>query len=134
MHRVGSAIVRARMNLNEPHRRHDDSGRVLNHYLRMADASSPAKTTAELFVAYGSLPKHRRSEMHRGVARWMTPFAEARPELWRSVGHHWERALGLTAEVEPMEGAVQVTFSTTFEIDGVEKPAAVATSIARFIE
>jgi len=54
-------------------------------------------------VAYGSLPKQRRSDMHRRVAAWMTAFAEDRPELWGSVGHHWERALAFTAEVEPLD-------------------------------
>ena len=43
------------------------------------------------------------------------------------------RARAEVAEVASLDGAVQVTFSTTFEIDGVDKPAAVATSIARFI-
>jgi acyl dehydratase len=43
------------------------------------------------------------------------------------------RARAHVAGVESMDGAVQVTFSTTLEIDGVEKPAAVVTSIARFI-
>lgn len=37
-------------------------------------------------------------------------------------------------DVEQMDGAVQLTFVTTFEIEGVEKPAAVAESIARFFE
>ena len=49
-------------------------------------------------VAYGSLPKQRRADMHRRVAEWMTPFAADRPELLGSVGHHWERALALVAE------------------------------------
>ena len=35
-------------------------------------------------------------------------------------------------KVQSTDGAVQVTFSTTFEIEGVEKPAAVVESIARF--
>lgn len=56
VHRVGRRIVRARMNLEEPHARHGKDGRALNHYLRSASGSSPAKTTAELFVAFGSLP------------------------------------------------------------------------------
>ena len=42
------------------------------------------------------------------------------------------RAQARISEVETMDGAVQVTFVTTFEIEGVEKPAAVAESIARF--
>lgn len=42
------------------------------------------------------------------------------------------RAHARISEVETLEGAVQITFVTTFEIEGVEKPAAVAESIARF--
>ncbi|MFL6024128.1 MAG: MaoC family dehydratase [Marmoricola sp.] len=42
------------------------------------------------------------------------------------------RASATITEVVEFDGAVQVTFSTTFEIDGVEKPAAVVESIARF--
>jgi acyl dehydratase len=42
------------------------------------------------------------------------------------------RAFATIAEVVELDGAVQVTFSTTFEIEGVEKPAAVVESIARF--
>ena len=56
VHRVGDRIVRARMNLERPHDRHDERGAPLNHYLRSASGAFPAKTTAELFVAYGSLP------------------------------------------------------------------------------
>jgi hypothetical protein len=61
VHRVGASVVRARMNLAQPHLRHDAQGRVLNHYLRMGDASSAARTTAELFVAFGSLPLREAS-------------------------------------------------------------------------
>jgi hypothetical protein len=56
VHRVGARIVRARMTLARPHDRYDEKKNVLNHYLRAASGGSPAKTTAELFVAFGSLP------------------------------------------------------------------------------
>jgi peptidoglycan DL-endopeptidase CwlO len=56
VHRVGKRIVRARLDLSRPHDRHDEDGRALNHYLRSARGSTPAKTTGELFVAFGSLP------------------------------------------------------------------------------
>jgi hypothetical protein len=56
VHRVGTSIVRARMTLSRPHERHDDKGRPLNHFLRSARRGEPGRTTAELFVAYGSLP------------------------------------------------------------------------------
>ncbi len=56
VHRVGDRVVRARMNLAHPHDRHDERGAPLNHFLRSATGAHPAKTTAELFVAFGSLP------------------------------------------------------------------------------
>lgn len=56
VHRVGTSIVRARMTLDRPHERHDEKGRPLNHFLRAAHRGEPGKTTAQLFVAYGSLP------------------------------------------------------------------------------
>lgn len=42
------------------------------------------------------------------------------------------RARARITDVTELEQAVQVRFSTTFEVDGVEKPAAVVESIARF--
>lgn len=56
VHRVGARIIRSRLNVANPHARHDDKGRPLNHYLRAAHGATPARTTGELFVAYGSLP------------------------------------------------------------------------------
>jgi acyl dehydratase len=43
------------------------------------------------------------------------------------------RARAEISKVDKLEGAVQATVTTTVEIDGSEKPAAVAESIARFI-
>jgi acyl dehydratase len=43
------------------------------------------------------------------------------------------RARAEISKVEQLDGAVQATMTTTVEIDGVEKPAAVAESIVRFI-
>lgn len=59
VHRIGRQIVKNRMNLARPDVRHDKSGKALNHYLRAASGAVPAKTTAELFVAFGSLPVSR---------------------------------------------------------------------------
>jgi class 3 adenylate cyclase len=42
-------------------------------------------------VAYGSLPKHRRAEVHPRVAEWLSGFAQERPELWGAAAHHPER-------------------------------------------
>ncbi|BCI52407.1 MaoC family dehydratase [Mycolicibacterium litorale] len=43
------------------------------------------------------------------------------------------RARGEISKVDRLDGAVQVTTTITVEIDGVDKPAAVAESIVRFI-
>jgi acyl dehydratase len=43
------------------------------------------------------------------------------------------RARAEISKVDQLEGAVQATMTTTVEIDGSEKPAAVAESIARFL-
>lgn len=56
VHRVGDRIVRASMTLSQPHARASADGRPLNHFLRTAEGGEPAKTTAELFVAFGSAP------------------------------------------------------------------------------
>jgi len=56
VHRIGRQIVRARLNLKDPQLRHDKNGVAKNHYLRAAHGAVAAKTTAELFVAWGSVP------------------------------------------------------------------------------
>jgi acyl dehydratase len=43
------------------------------------------------------------------------------------------RARGELTKVDKLEGGVQATMTTTVEIDGSEKPAAVAESIVRFL-
>jgi acyl dehydratase len=43
------------------------------------------------------------------------------------------RARAEISKVDQLEGAVQATMTTTVEIDGSEKPAAVAESIVRFL-
>jgi acyl dehydratase len=43
------------------------------------------------------------------------------------------RARAEVAKVDQLDGAVRATLTTTVEIDGSDKPAAVAESIARFI-
>lgn len=65
VHRVGDRVVRARMSLAHPHDRHDERGAPLNHFLRSASGGHPAKTTAELFVAFGSLPLSARPAIAR---------------------------------------------------------------------
>jgi hypothetical protein len=56
VHHVAGGIVRYRMNLARPHERRDEAtGQSLNHYLRRAEGGHPPKTTAELFVAYGTV-------------------------------------------------------------------------------
>jgi hypothetical protein len=53
--RAGGRVIRSRMNLSHPHDRVDGDGRSLNHWLRSAIGARPARTTAELFVAFGTL-------------------------------------------------------------------------------
>lgn len=53
--RAGGRVIRSRMNLRHPHDRVDGGGRTLNHWLRSAAGARPARTTAELFVAYGTI-------------------------------------------------------------------------------
>jgi hypothetical protein len=55
VHHVAGGILRYRMNLDRPHDRRDAKGEVLNHYLRRAEGGEPPKTTAELFVAFGTV-------------------------------------------------------------------------------
>lgn len=55
VHHAAGGILRYRMNLAHPAVRRDDSKRTLNHYLRRAERGQPAKTTAQLFVAYGTV-------------------------------------------------------------------------------
>lgn len=43
------------------------------------------------------------------------------------------RAASRVARVQQLEGAVQATLETTFEVDGASKPAAVVQSIVRYI-
>jgi acyl dehydratase len=43
------------------------------------------------------------------------------------------RAHAEIAKVDQLDGAVQATLTTTVEIEGSDKPAAVAESIVRFI-
>ena len=63
VHRIGRQIIKQRMNLRQPTTGHDKSGKALNHYLRAASGGLPAKTTAELFVAFGSLPVTRPARL-----------------------------------------------------------------------
>ncbi len=55
VHRIGKVVVRWHMNLQRPHDRVDEKGAVLNHWLRAARGRRPSATTAELFVAFGTL-------------------------------------------------------------------------------
>lgn len=56
VHHTGGGILRYRMNLAHPRgMRSDDGAHTWNHYLRRAELGQPAKTTAELFVAFGTV-------------------------------------------------------------------------------
>lgn len=54
VHRSGSGVTRARMNLSQPRRRSDDAREIINDYLRPATRRAPAAFAAELFVGYAS--------------------------------------------------------------------------------
>jgi class 3 adenylate cyclase/tetratricopeptide (TPR) repeat protein len=56
-------------------------------------------------VAYGSLPKIDRSELHRGAAAWIHDHEEHRPELIVAIAHHLDQALSLRREVYLVEPA-----------------------------
>ena len=53
VHRGGSGVKRSRMNLRSPEQR-SQGGRVLNDYLRRAEAHERARLTSELFEGYAS--------------------------------------------------------------------------------
>ncbi|WP_395835248.1 NlpC/P60 family protein [Archangium violaceum] len=53
VHRGGSGVKRARMNLRIPSK-HTQSGRVLNDYIRKAEGGQRARLTSELFSGYAS--------------------------------------------------------------------------------
>jgi cell wall-associated NlpC family hydrolase len=55
LHRVGSGVVRYRMNLSQKDVRRDRGGRVLNDVLRVPGAATAEVLTGQLFVAYGSV-------------------------------------------------------------------------------
>lgn len=62
VHHAAGGILRYRMNLARPNvRRDEQTKRTLNHYLRRAEGGQPAKTTAQLFVAYGTVVTGRAS-------------------------------------------------------------------------
>jgi hypothetical protein len=67
--RVGGRIIRSRMNLDRPRDRVDERGRPLNHWLRAAHGARPARTTAELFVAFGTLAVTERGAPTGVLAR-----------------------------------------------------------------
>ena len=54
VHRGGSGVTRARMNLSSPSSRHDGDGRVINDWLRPRSRRASAAFAAELFAGYGS--------------------------------------------------------------------------------
>lgn len=62
VHHAAGGILRYRMHLAQPDVRRDRrTKRTLNHYLRRAEGGQPAKTTAQLFVAYGTVVTGRDS-------------------------------------------------------------------------
>jgi class 3 adenylate cyclase/tetratricopeptide (TPR) repeat protein len=54
-------------------------------------------------VAYESVSKQERGELHQRVATWLEERTAEHPSLSVSVAHHLDRALSLTREVSPLE-------------------------------
>jgi class 3 adenylate cyclase/tetratricopeptide (TPR) repeat protein len=54
-------------------------------------------------VAYESVSKQERGELHQHVATWLEERTAEHPGLSVSVAHHLDRALSLTREVSPLE-------------------------------
>lgn len=70
IHHASGGILRYRMNLEFPQARdHPKSGETVNHFLRRAERGESAKTSAELFVAYGTLLTGREEREDRLVLR-----------------------------------------------------------------
>jgi class 3 adenylate cyclase/tetratricopeptide (TPR) repeat protein len=60
-------------------------------------------------VAYGTLPKARRAELHRGVARWLREWAAARMEEFVEIeAYHLEQAALLGRELSGQADAADV--------------------------
>ncbi|MFZ9889612.1 MAG: CHAP domain-containing protein [Myxococcota bacterium] len=70
IHHASGGVLRYRMNLEHPlSREHPRSGETANHFLRRAEGGESAKTSAELFVAYGTLLTGREEREERLVLR-----------------------------------------------------------------
>lgn len=54
-------------------------------------------------VAYESVSKRERGELHRRIATWLEDRTAEHPGLSVSVAHHLDRALSFTREVSPLE-------------------------------
>ncbi len=67
VHRAGGRILRSRLDPAHPHDHQDAAGRVRNHWLRAASGARRARTSGELFVAFGTLAVDR--EAPRRLAR-----------------------------------------------------------------
>lgn len=55
IHRVARGVVRYRMNLAQPARATNDSGRLINDYLRLAGTRGQPQLTGQLFAGYATL-------------------------------------------------------------------------------
>lgn len=70
VHRVSRGILRYRMNLRFPETtRNAETKKRFNHYLRAAEGSQPAQTTAALFAGYGTVVRDAASVDPQKVAQ-----------------------------------------------------------------
>jgi class 3 adenylate cyclase/tetratricopeptide (TPR) repeat protein len=74
-------------------------------FLRREPASSVPSETAYSFhhvlvrdVAYGQIPRVRRSEKHRRTAEWLETLRSSREDLAELIAHHYASALQLARE------------------------------------
>lgn len=80
VHHVSGGILRYRMNLAHPRVRRDDAqGTRLNHELRRATGDAPARTGAELFRAFGSMPAPPDEALWT-MTHALSPNVEIRPD------------------------------------------------------
>ncbi len=54
-------------------------------------------------VAYDSIPKRARADMHREAASWLSERTSNQGDLQVTVAHHLDRALSLAGEVAPLQ-------------------------------
>lgn len=94
IHRVRRGVVRYRMNLIRPDVRVDQSGKILNDYLRFASPRDKEVLTAQLFSAYatvlpvGGRPVAKAPEAPQQYAGPISDLQRSREEASPTAGGH----------------------------------------------